>query len=330
MRTSFACTAAVTFAVLLVCQKPLRAADAVPAGKIPVIFDTDIGDDIDDTWALTMLLKSPQLDVKLITTTCHASQARGRVVAKLLTVAGRTDIAIGLGPGAEGKTNQDAWTEGFRLDQYAGKVYEDGAQAIIDTIHGSRQPITVICVGPLQTMSAALEKDPSIAAKASFVGMHGSIYKGYGGGSTISAEYNVKRDAAAARRVLSAPWRSITITPLDTCGLVNLGGERFEALKKSDDAMVKALLENYRIWSKKGQVAELTASSTLFDTVGIYLGYPGPKELARFETLNVAVTDDGFTRIDPAGTKMSAAVEWKSLDGYRDLLVKRLLSPVVR
>ena len=29
---------------------------------IPMILDTDIGGDIDDTWALAMLLKSPELD----------------------------------------------------------------------------------------------------------------------------------------------------------------------------------------------------------------------------------------------------------------------------
>ncbi|MEZ6080360.1 MAG: hypothetical protein R3C56_33220 [Pirellulaceae bacterium] len=31
-----------------------------------MIFDTDIGDDIDDTWALAMLLRCPELDVKLV------------------------------------------------------------------------------------------------------------------------------------------------------------------------------------------------------------------------------------------------------------------------
>jgi hypothetical protein len=43
----------------------LRAADA-PAARTPVILDTDIGDDIDDTWALGLLLKSPELDLKLV------------------------------------------------------------------------------------------------------------------------------------------------------------------------------------------------------------------------------------------------------------------------
>lgn len=315
------------FVLLATQAATLRAAEKSAPPRIPVIFDTDIGDDIDDTWALVMLLKSPQLDVKLITTTCHSSDARGKLLAKLLTVAGRTDVPIGLGPGAGGKTRQDEWTKDFRIEQYPGKVHRDGARAIIDTIHASPRPITVICVGPLQTVSAALVKDPGIAPKAFFVGMHGSVYKGYNGSSKPSAEYNVRRDAAAARRVLSAPWRTTTITPLDTCGIVNLAGKRFETLKQSDDALVRALMENYRIWAKKTQLSELTRSSTLFDTVAIYLAYPGAKDLATFETLSIAVTDDGYTRIDPAGRKTSVATQWKSLDGYRDLMVKVLTSP---
>ena len=34
--------------------------------KIPVIIDTDIGDDIDDTWALVFALLSESLDIKLV------------------------------------------------------------------------------------------------------------------------------------------------------------------------------------------------------------------------------------------------------------------------
>ena len=326
MKCRLACRLAVSLSLVAVWAVPLTAAEP----KIPVIFDTDIGDDIDDTWALCMLLKSPQLDVKLVTTSCLKPEARAKILAKMLTVAGRTDVPVGLGPGGEGGTRQDAWTADFKLSQYRGTIHRDGVQAIIDTIHGSPVPITVVAVGPVQTLSAALKKDPSIAAKAHFVGMHGSVYKGYGGRSTPSAEYNVRRDAEACRRVLSAPWKKTTITPLDTCGIVHLEGRHFAALKKSKDPVVQALLENYRIWAKKGSVEELTRSSTLFDTVAIYLAYPGGSDLTKLEPLSIVVTDDGFTRIDPAGAKMSAATQWKSLDGYRDLLVKVLLSPVTK
>jgi hypothetical protein len=50
--------------------------------KIPVIFDTDICDDIDDTWALALLLQSPEFDVKLITTSVRNTPSK-QVVAKL-------------------------------------------------------------------------------------------------------------------------------------------------------------------------------------------------------------------------------------------------------
>ena len=65
--------------------------------KIPVIFDTDICDDIDDTWALAALLKSPELDVRLITTAVGNTEAKAKVVAKFLETVGRTDIPIGIG-----------------------------------------------------------------------------------------------------------------------------------------------------------------------------------------------------------------------------------------
>ena len=65
--------------------------------KIPVILDTDIGTDIDDTWALAFLLKCPELDVKLITTASGDTFERAKIVAKILEIAGRTDIPIGLG-----------------------------------------------------------------------------------------------------------------------------------------------------------------------------------------------------------------------------------------
>ena len=91
---------------------------------------------------------------------------------------------------------------------------------------------------------------------------------------------------AAAQKVLSAPWKKITITPLDTCGLVTLSGERFQKLVKSDDPLVKAVLENYRIWAKKGRVSELQSSSILYDTAAIYLAYPRHAAVKAANALN--------------------------------------------
>jgi len=90
-------------ATVALCVSPCAAAEKNAAKAkhkpIPVIFDTDIGDDIDDIWALTFLLKSPQFDVKLVTTTFGKTEYRAKIIAKMLTVAGRTAVPVGMGAG---------------------------------------------------------------------------------------------------------------------------------------------------------------------------------------------------------------------------------------
>ena len=298
--------------------------------KTPVILDTDIGDDIDDTWALVMLLKSPQFDVKLVTTTHGQAEYRARLAAKLLTVAGRTDVPVGLGAGEPAGVGKIApWIDDFPLSSYRGTIHRDGVQALIDAVHRSPEPITIIAIGPLDTLSAALEKDPSIAPKARFVGMQGSVYKGYSGSSVAQPEFNVKSSVAAAQRVFSAPWRSIAITPLDTCGVpdMKLSGERFQSLKNCDDARVAAILESYRIWSKSADLNAMNESTILYDTVAVYLADPSGAPLLQCDELKIAVTGDGITAITGAGRPMRVATRWKDLEAYRNYVLHVLVAP---
>ena len=51
---------------------------------IPTILDTDIGHDVDDVWALAFLLKCPELDIKLITTSTGDTVYCAELVAKML------------------------------------------------------------------------------------------------------------------------------------------------------------------------------------------------------------------------------------------------------
>ena len=191
---------------------PLLASPAAAPGaarpataKTPVILDTDIGDDIDDTWALAMLLKSPDLDPRLITTTFGKAEYRAKLIAKILSVAGRTDIAVGLGAGGrDGVGPQQEWVADYRLNDYRGPLHQDGVAAIIDLVDRSPQPVTIISIGPSHTLAAALDRRPEIARKARYVGMQGSVFHGYDGGP-VSAEWNVVADVAAARKVLSRP-----------------------------------------------------------------------------------------------------------------------------
>jgi inosine-uridine nucleoside N-ribohydrolase len=301
-----------------------------PRGPIPVIVTTDIGDDIDDTWALGLILRSPELDLKLVVGDYGRASYRARLLARFLERAGRTDVAVGVGLDIEpkGDGRQAEWVKGYDLAAYRGRVFADGVQAMIDVIMASPQPVTLVAIGPLPGVAEALTREPRIARRARFVGMDGSIHKGYDGAPTPDAEWNVKADPKASRTVFAAPW-DITITPLDTCGLVQLRGARYARVRDSKDPVAVALLENYRAWAASSGDARVkalagTASSTLFDPVAAYLAFS--HDLCRMERVPLRVTDEGFTRIDPAGKAVLAALEWRDLGGFEDLLAARLTS----
>ncbi|HYG33246.1 MAG TPA: nucleoside hydrolase, partial [Clostridia bacterium] len=108
--------------------------------------------------------------------------------------------------------------------------------------------------------------------------------------------------------------------------LVTLDGERYARLLKSNDPIVSAIIENYKLWcrSQNNPNGAEHASSVLFDTVAIYLAFS--QDLCKMEKLGIRVTDDGFTLIDDKAKRMNVATSWNTLDGYRDFLVDRLLS----
>ena len=298
--------------------------------KIPVILDTDIGSDIDDTWALAFLLRSPELKPKLILTETGNTTYRAKIVAKILERSGYSDIPVGIGIHQSDDVGpQQPWVEDYEISDYPGTIYEDGIDALVEIIMESTEPITLICTGPLTNIAAGLEMEPKIASKARFVGMHGCLYKsppGYGGGDGgVVAEYNVKADPKACMKVFSAPW-DITITPLDTCGFVRLKGERYRRILECEDRLVRDLMENYKIWLKSRKEDWLetfrTQSSILYDTVAVYLAFS--EELLVMRDLGVKVTEDGYTLVSKGARKIHCAIEWKDLEAFKDLIVERL------
>src|SRR5262245_9760779 len=75
-------------ATLLMC---LAAAPAgglqPPPAKIPIILDTDIGDDIDDALALALVRASPELELRGVTTVAGDAHPRALIVCRLLDAA---------------------------------------------------------------------------------------------------------------------------------------------------------------------------------------------------------------------------------------------------
>lgn len=299
-----------------------------PAAPIPVILDTDIGTDIDDTWALAFLLRCPELDVKLITTASGDTFERARLVARLLEAAGRTDIPIGIGvPLENSPLYQREWVQDYALADYPGQIRPDGLQALADLLRQSPTPVAVIGIGPFPNLAALLLQAPDVAANARLVGMFGSLRQGYSGSPEAAAEYNVRLYPHACRAVFAAPWE-ITMAPLDTCGTVQLTGAKYQAVRASPDPLVRAVLENYACWTKHNQnplyggFDPTQESSILFDLVPIYLAFS--EALVEIERLPIVVSDDGYTRIASGGPVLRCATRWKDLEAFEDLVIARL------
>jgi len=81
---------------------PNSSAQAKPtADSELVLLDTDIGDDIDDAFALSLALKSPEVKFLGVSTTFGDTDLRARLVDRYLSAVGRFDIPITEGQPSE-------------------------------------------------------------------------------------------------------------------------------------------------------------------------------------------------------------------------------------
>jgi len=77
-----------------------------------IIFDTDIGTDIDDAYALTFLAKSPEVKIEAVTTVWADTKLRGRIARKLLNLLGKPDIPVAAGANTPMDDNRPAFLFG--------------------------------------------------------------------------------------------------------------------------------------------------------------------------------------------------------------------------
>src|SRR5260370_40947652 len=87
-------------ALVLIFCAAVCAAQSAPE---KIIIDTDIGDDVDDAFAVALALKSPEVEILGITTTFGDTEARAKLVDRMLGEAGGTENPGGGGEGAPTK-----------------------------------------------------------------------------------------------------------------------------------------------------------------------------------------------------------------------------------
>jgi purine nucleosidase len=292
---------------------PQAGAAVTQAGAAKVIFDTDIGDDIDDAYALGFLLRSPEVQVLGVTTAFEDTHLRARLATRFLKAAGRGEVPVYEGPKTSGKSHfsQGKWAEGS-----PDRTYPDAIEFVLRTIRESPGQITLVAVAPLTNVGALIAKDPKTFGRLKrVVLMGGSVERGYGSKDTPDAEWNIVNDVAAAK-ALFASGVPLYVMPLDSTQIA-LDPARQAELFGKKTGMAKALEELTAEWSA---AAADRRSPVLFDAVAA--AYAVKPEVCPVTAMRIEVDDKGFTR--RVGGAANANVCLRSATGeFFDLLMSR-------
>src|SRR5690348_13553544 len=301
---------------------------AAPAEK--VILDTDIGDDIDDAFAVALALRSPELKILGITTTFGDTEKRAKLLDRLLGEVGRADIPVAVGVPTPPKTDftQTKYAEGGR---FAKASHPDAIAFLLDAIRRNPDEITLVAIGPLVNVGAAIDKDAETFRKLKrVVLMGGSIYRGYGGtGSGPSRgpepEWNIKNDISSAQKLFAAGV-PLFVMPLDSTQLKMDAANR-NFLFRQGTPLSDALTLLYQEWGQE--------TPMLFDPMTI--AYMIKPALCPVEPMNIRVDEKGFTRpVSPMTGASSQNVRpapnaqvclKSSPDDFFHFLMPRLVAP---
>lgn len=176
-----------------------------------VIFDTDAGNDIDDLYALALILKHPNLNLLGVTTVSADTQARARLIAKMLRLADRSDVPVYAGirmPEALVQRGVDQATYKQNLthcdlvtadDPEYGQAYGDAIDFMLEQLTKAEAPVTLIGTGPWSNIAELIRR--ADAQQKSMIEcialMGGEIH-------LLLAESNAKGDPEAVDLILKS------------------------------------------------------------------------------------------------------------------------------
>lgn len=167
-----------------------------------LIFDTDIGTDVDDALALATLLGSPEVTIDLITTVYGDTRLRAQLASRLVSLSyaeHRMPIAAGLETTRSGKP---VWWPGHEGQLHANLDAEPihtthGVDAIAAHIaNGAR---TVLAVGPLTNIAELLDAHPEVTRDIDRIVIMGGDFS-----ADHVPEHNFVSDISAAQRVVAS------------------------------------------------------------------------------------------------------------------------------
>jgi inosine-uridine nucleoside N-ribohydrolase len=193
----------------------------------PLILDVDTG--TDDAVAVMCAALHPDLELLGVTTVNGNVPVENCTdnTLRVLDAVGRSDVAVHEGlarpivrsdfPAPKRYERGSAKDmHGLTLplpDPHSTKSPTGAVEYLVETLRATTAPVTLVPVGPLSNIAAALAVDPAIAEAVDEVVIMGGGHDV--GNETAAAEFNIWADPEAADVVFAAPWRRLTLVPLD-------------------------------------------------------------------------------------------------------------------
>ena len=313
--------------IRLVLAMLLAAASAsVPAQLRPtnsnsakIIIDTDVGDDVDDAFAIDFALASPEFQILGVSTAWGDTAMRAQMVDRMLCETGRTEIKVNAGivTRATSPFSQIAWARAGITHRHG-----DAVGFLLEQIKTNPGEITLIALGPLTNIGAAIDRDPATFRKLKrVVLMGGSIFRGYDkAGSTApqpaEPEYNIARDPMSAQKLFRSGV-PIFMLPLDSTQV------KFDQTRRSQLAAISTpMTDSLQILTAEWGHTTGQTSPTLFDAVAV--AYALDATTCSMTPVHLDVDGQGMTRTTP-GVANAQACLVPQQDAFFAVLMPRLL-----
>ena len=207
----------------------------------PIVIDTDPG--IDDALAIVLALRSPELQVELVTTVAgnvglRAATDNARRMLALLDPDDPPRLVPGAAGPLSGRLNTAPEVHGddglvglSRVRDLGGRLLfpasrgpipgrEGAPGAIVAMAREHGENLTIVALGPLTNLARALEADAQAMRQVGRLIVMGGAVEAPGN-VTAAAEFNFHVDPEAADRVLTSDMR-ITLVGLDVTRQVRL------------------------------------------------------------------------------------------------------------
>jgi inosine-uridine nucleoside N-ribohydrolase len=292
LRPGNAMVSIATVLIILWSPRTTTAAQLTPPFKVPILLDTDLGSDIDDAFALALVLASPELDLRGITTVGTGAEDRAWMACRLLTAAGRKDIPVAWGRSPQPEEKIDGQIQYRRhpaviFNRTARPVKEAAVDFLYQQVKAHPGKLTLLGIGPLTNIARLLTEHPDCKPWIKkIVVMGGSVRVGYAGKSAPEAEWNIKADIKAAQTVFHSGI-PLVVAPLDATATLELDDSLRQTLFKACTPLTYQVQALYQLWDKSRVV--------LYDPVAVALCFN--ESFCEMEDLKLEVDGSGFTRV---------------------------------